>query len=187
MDVSSSVQGLGKGGGTLFAGGNGYAILDNCTICNNTNAIAKQGGGVAPSTNYLYMTNCIVWSNCCVGVWTDSLWIAAGANTATLQNCSIADTNIWNAGATITASGCRVAIDPIFVTPTTACGTNLLLNTYNFRLQKTSPCIRAGTYEAWMAGASDLSANSRVIGTSVDIGCYEYLPPPASGTSVFVR
>lgn len=47
----------------------------------------------------------------------------------------------------------------------------------DFRLSGSSPCINAGTNQAWMVGAIDLDGNRRIdraVGT-VDIGCYEYV------------
>ncbi len=44
-----------------------------------------------------------------------------------------------------------------------------------FALSADSPCINAGTRLGWMtAEATDIAGNPRVIGRSVDIGCYEF-------------
>ena len=49
---------------------------------------------------------------------------------------------------------------------------------YNLRLTAGSPCINAGTNQAWMAGDVDLDGRTRVDRFSrlVDMGCYEYVP-----------
>ncbi len=46
----------------------------------------------------------------------------------------------------------------------------------NFRLQKHSPCINAGSNQSWMANAMDLDRRSRLdqFFRRVDMGCYEY-------------
>ena len=36
-----------------------------------------------------------------------------------------------------------------------------------------SPCVDGGVALAWHAGATDLGGNPRVLGTAVDVGCYE--------------
>ncbi|MBN1670962.1 MAG: PKD domain-containing protein [Kiritimatiellae bacterium] len=43
----------------------------------------------------------------------------------------------------------------------------------DFRLTQGSPCIDAGTNDAWMADANDLDGNIRVVNETVDIGAYE--------------
>ena len=97
-------------------------------------------------------------------------------------------------GTTYSTNNCRISQYPLFVNAGTGYGTNLLNNTFDFHLAKGSPCIDKGTTEAWMltggikdqTGANQIG-NPRVSGLFVDIGCYEYLLPPASGTSVFFR
>jgi hypothetical protein len=49
----------------------------------------------------------------------------------------------------------------------------------NYHVQLDSPCIDAGTNLPWMAGATDLDGNPRIVDGRVDIGCYEYIPEPA--------
>jgi len=44
----------------------------------------------------------------------------------------------------------------------------------NLRLLANSPCINAGTNQAWMVGAFDLDGNPRIAGGRVDMGAYEY-------------
>jgi len=49
--------------------------------------------------------------------------------------------------------------------------------TWNYRLQRNSPCINTGTNKAWMNTATDLDGHPRiypVIGTNVDMGVYKY-------------
>jgi uncharacterized repeat protein (TIGR01451 family) len=43
----------------------------------------------------------------------------------------------------------------------------------NFHLLPTSPCIDAGTNQAWMIGAVDLDGHPRVVNETVDMGAYE--------------
>jgi uncharacterized repeat protein (TIGR01451 family) len=46
----------------------------------------------------------------------------------------------------------------------------------NYRLApETSPCLDAGTNQAWMIGASDLDGHDRILDGRVDMGAYEYL------------
>jgi hypothetical protein len=46
----------------------------------------------------------------------------------------------------------------------------------NFNLSTNSPCIDKGTNQAWMAGATDLNENQRIVNGIVDMGAYEANP-----------
>ena len=49
----------------------------------------------------------------------------------------------------------------------------------DFRLKNSSPCKNTGILEeGWMANASDLAGNARVLDGVPNIGCYEFYPPP---------
>lgn len=58
----------------------------------------------------------------------------------------------------------------------------------DYRLQKPSACINAGHNETWMVGAKDLQNDrkiERILGGTVDIGCYEFRP--TSGLFLLIR
>ena len=48
----------------------------------------------------------------------------------------------------------------------------------SYKIQKTSPCINSGNND-YVTTDWDLDGNPRIIGTKVDIGCYENLPEPS--------
>ena len=76
---------------------------------------------------------------------------------AELYNC-----RIWNAGeVTATLKDCTFG-DPKF--------------SENFTLQGDSPCIDAGEDSYVTLSTHDLAGNTRISGTHVDIGAYEYQP-----------
>jgi hypothetical protein len=50
--------------------------------------------------------------------------------------------------------------------------------TNGYHLAIGSPCINAGINESWMTSAKDLNGNPRIIGGTVDMGCYEMVPEP---------
>jgi hypothetical protein len=56
-------------------------------------------------------------------------------------------------------------VNPLFVNPGIAV-------TSDFRLQLGSPAVDSGT-AAFGVAEADLGGNSRTVGASVDIGCYE--------------
>lgn len=60
-----------------------------------------------------------------------------------------------------------------------------------YHLAPSSPCINAGSNQEWMADATDLDGDPRILGGTVDIGCYETirdpaLPPPAVDAPIVV-
>ncbi|MCK5853071.1 hypothetical protein KAH27_08600, partial [bacterium] len=48
----------------------------------------------------------------------------------------------------------------------------------NYQLLFSSPCINSGTNMDWMISTTDLDGNPRIIGTTVDMGAYEFVPEP---------
>ena len=143
--------------------------------------------------NYYTFSNCIVYSNYCYNVAGTAIvtneFAFGNLVTGTFQNCCIASTNKYG-GASVTFNSCYTN-NPGFVNSGVGYGTNLLNNPFNFQLAKGAFCIDKGTNETWMSTATD-QTGANVIGNprqngNVDIGCYEYVSPPASGTSVFFR
>jgi hypothetical protein len=76
------------------------------------------------------------------------------------------------------ADGCitnSIAADPLFV--------NAAQGIY--RLTSASPCVDAGTNQAWMVGTTDMGgANARIVKHVVDIGPYELF---TQGLVILVR
>jgi hypothetical protein len=132
------------------------AKLNNCTIYGNS--ASQSGGGLYVSygggPGFLYATNCIIVGN---SAPTGSNYIAL-SSVMTLNCCCTTP---------LPASGVgNFSSDPLF--------TNPAIN--DFHLQSNSPCINSGNNTA-VAGPTDLDGNPRVVGGTVDIGCYEYQTP----------
>ncbi len=138
----------GQAGGVW---GNSGARVENCTIVGN--AGSSYGGA-----RHITACNVIAWSN-------DSNVGLDNQFTADHYSCAPECTN----ATSITAS-------PQLADYGSGYGTNHVAGDY--RLQKTSPCINAGTNLPWMAYAVDLDGHARLDRFSwhVDMGCYEYLP-----------
>lgn len=138
----------GQAGGVW---GNTGARVENCTIAGN--AASSYGGA-----RHITACNVIAWSN-------HSNIGYANQFTADDYSCAPECTN----ATSITA-------DPRLFDYGSGYGTNHVAGDY--RLQKTSPCINAGTNLPWMANAVDLGGRARMdrFSRKVDMGCYEYLP-----------
>ena len=64
-------------------------------------------------------------------------------------------------------------------------GNPLFVGVNDYRLQEGSSCVNQGLNQPWMAGAVDLAGERRVMNARVDIGAYEWVPPP--GTLIVVH
>ncbi len=130
-------------------GGSYNGALYNCTLVNN-----KAGKGAGTCDSDLY--NCIVWYN----TSTNS---SDGHNDIHNYYPSLPMVNVCSPDITNNVDGC-ITNAPLFVDRVRT----------NLQLQAGSPCVNAGTNQAWMADAIDLNGRSRIINNTVDIGAYEH-------------
>lgn len=157
-------------------GGGAYsATLYNCLIKHNS---ASQGGGVHVST----LHNCTVVRNTASshgGGVRDS----TAYNSIVYFNTAGTGPDHWGfashyscttPGAYLTGSH-TITNNPVFID-----------NETDFHLHTTSPCINTGTNLPWMIGATDLDGNDRIFGGRVDMGCYEFIPEPASAMALLL-
>lgn len=182
---------MGSGGGG-FRSTATYCIFSNnwasiggaayeCTIANSVIAsnTADQGGSlrlcdvrnslIVQNHGQLYagaahgstLRNCTIVSN---SVQESYVNASGGAQDCTLVNCILygnttaGSPNNYYGG---TVNHCLVGVDPLFA------------GSDDFHLLVSSPGINAGVNESWMTSASDLDGVARILGGTVDIGCYE--------------
>ncbi|MBU1735686.1 MAG: hypothetical protein KJ692_10665, partial [Verrucomicrobia bacterium] len=152
--------GVGTYCGGVFAWGSNIK-LNSCTIVGNDSGTTadSKGGGISFYQHDATMTNCIVWGNFGVGVYSN---ICIGSSSPYTQTFSYVCSGPVQAGTGNTGS------DPQFVGQAGG----------NYRLGANSPCVNAGIYQSWMTGAADLDGHRRLDKFTgiVDIGCYEYIP-----------
>jgi hypothetical protein len=139
--------------------------LINCTFSGNTDQASaggtvhneNDGAGQANAT----ITNCIFWNN----------------NMGSISNSTTASTNISYS-----------IINEISVSSLTTAGTGMIYNTdplftnagaTNFTLKTGSPAISTGNTTA-NTTLVDLAGNSRTTNTTIDLGCYEFIPVGAA-------
>ena len=140
------------GGGVYCAEG---GELYNCTISGNS--AADFGGGIF-CTNDAAVVDSIIYDN--QAVIGNNNWHIDGSNTFFSYCCTVPIAGLPG------GNGC-ITNDPEFVVPG-----------FDYRLQETSACRNSGSNMFWMIDATDLDGNPRIIGGTVDIGCYEYIPEP---------
>jgi len=183
--LSCTVSGNSAGS---FGGGSYSGERYNCIFEGNS---AAYGGGTDGGTHY----GCIVANN-------HADRSGGGSDGGTLHNCTVFGNSADNAGGgsyrahlynSIVWSNTAPASADVYVDQQTvrySCSPSLPAADGNistrpgftdaangdYRLEATSPCINAGSSDAWMAGATDLDGNPRIIGGTVDMGAYEFVP-----------
>jgi len=184
IHANRSLRGAGCYGGTLV----------NCVL--SRNQADGNGGGCDGGT----LRNCLVWHN---QAGSDGGGTVGGI----VQGCTVVENSAGNHGGgcyggavkssivydnSATVDGANwynhlgnLSVAHSCTTPrpggpgnTTNAPLFKAPGMIDFRLLPASPCINAGTNLAWMAGTRDLDEQPRVVGLRVDMGAYEYDPPP---------
>ncbi len=185
-EMRNNHAGNSGGGGVMNRSSHG-ATLRNCLIAGNT-ANNYAGGVIAIASGGLILENCTIVDNNHYGVyeWVD-LAIAK-------TNCIVFfNTNNWHRN-TQWQTSCTTPAVPGVQNQTN----NPLFEDRekgNYTLSRKSPCIDVGITLDWMRDASDLRGAPRLAhgtfggsGTPrVDLGAYEYSPPPPSGTVIAIH
>jgi hypothetical protein len=163
--ATSPGWGFGYGSGLYL---NGAGTVRNCLITGNSGSgvqnIHGQGAYVGGGT--WQFENCTVVSNSTEGLFrgggtvsvTNSILWGNGIDVTGTVSVAYSDVG---SGAYING-GHNQSVNPVFM----KCAGN-------FRLERTSPCLNAGVYQPWMAGARDLAGQPRKMGGAPDQGCYE--------------
>lgn len=170
----------------VVGGGTGGSAVYNCIISDNT-ASSYGGGAVnggifnslivgnySPFAGAVYqapVNSCTIISNSADNSG-GGIAFSTAANCIIWGNSSIDSSNFFNG----TISYCcstplppgegNISQNPLFVSAS------------DFHLQATSPCINAGTNLPYVYTSTDLDGNSRLFGSRVDMGAYEFLPEP---------
>jgi hypothetical protein len=152
-------------------GGTYYGMVQNCVISENS---AQYFGG---GTYYGAVKNCTITGNRVMGVYPFFGADGGGTYGGTVHNCIV----YYNTSVEGAANCGFGTVEYTCTTPDPG-GTGIVTDapqfmdaeSMNFHLQSTSPCVDAGTNEAWMVGAVDLGGNLRIQSGIVDMGCYEY-------------
>jgi len=165
-------------GGAAYLSGRG--TLRNCVIVSNRVASGSsqvKGGGIYMSSGGI-VTSCTVVDNETIkGFYSDAgggIYCNADGmlilNSIIYRNISQYGANIHHGPATAMPAGaishCRIGSNPLFVD----------IDAGDYRLQIASACVDIGLDAEWMSAEVDFGGTPRVLGQSVDIGAYEYVP-----------
>lgn len=145
------------------------SYVQNVVFANNISVVSSSLRADGGSSDFSYFSY-----NRAIGVMGD-------CSNVTIHNCISYDLNNTSSSSFITDCGAtfvginnnKAATNPLFV--------NANLN--DFTLQSTSPAIDAGT-STFGLPTLDLDENTRIQGSAVDMGCYEYSGSTISVTGV---
>ncbi|MEN6334059.1 MAG: choice-of-anchor Q domain-containing protein, partial [Phycisphaerales bacterium] len=163
-DSGGYANSSGNGGG-VYCENNTEVVIAGCTIAGNRCGVGGtsyyiplngSGGGVYTDAT-TFLVNTILWANMQHDV--------VGVNAANVRYCDVTD---W----AFDGINHNVSANPHFVD----------MANNNYLLRPDSPCIDQGDDAAVSPGGMiDLGGNSRIAGSAVDMGAYEYhvnvLPP----------
>lgn len=135
-------------------GGGGYsATLNGCTVVGNA---AFYGGGVCGGN----VNNSIVYYNTNRGDGSVQNWVWG-----------------WPFPSLYFNNSCTTPIPPLWWGNFTDAPDFVNQAGGDYRLQPNSPCIDTGNSGYVAAGETDLDGNRRIMGSAVDVGAYEFVPP----------
>lgn len=151
----------------LYEGNYGCINTESCLVAGN------GGNGVAFEHNSppCVLRNTIVYGNADYG-----LRITGGGNNLSVERCCFYGNGqgATNLNQAISFDEGTLYADPLFTDYANG----------KYRITAASPCVDAGTNQAWMAEATDYAGRIRIHGAFVDIGPYE---TTSGGTLLLLR
>lgn len=145
---------------TLIEGNVGHEAVDsgcgaliNCTVTGNKNYRQSGIGGLKISSSSVTARNCIVYGNAYMVAGLNFSLDLGGQTSGVSYSCS----------PLLSLTNGNFFFDPLFVNSSNR----------DYRLLANSPCVDAGTNEAWMNMATDIDGGPRIANQYADMGCYE--------------
>lgn len=185
ISISNSLfyKNVSSVGAGLRKGRLGDVYITNCTFTEN-HASSQWGGGLffSEGGGNNSIRNSIIWNNSSVYPYAPEMWM--------FQNVSFKNSIIRTSGGS--ANWQAGAFNNFDIAPlSTNLGGNLDVNpmfadaaTEDYRLLSASPAINVGDNSWYNSGATpdlsaflhDLNGNDRILGSSVDLGAFEFDP-----------
>lgn len=162
---------------TCFIGNS--AIDGGAVVSDRLNSSSGSSGTSDPS-----FRNCIFWGNTASGTGPQ-FYLLGGANF--YATFSDVDLTAQTAPHVMSGPGTgNISTDPMFLDIATGTGIDGLWFTSDdgLQLQALSPCLDVGDNSS--LPPFDILLNPRIINTTVDMGAYEYSPPPMSVPGIAV-
>ncbi len=163
---------IGRGGAVYLTDG---TVMENVTVANNkvwnsgSYGYDTTAGGIFAAGGVV--SNSVVYHNT-----EEDIGVSSDVNSDGL------DLFFWSCAPELTnEANNNITDNPLFAD----------VETDNFRLSEESPCVDTGNNADWMAAATDLDGDPRILqgrpdrSRSVDRGAYE--KPPLPGTFIMVR
>ncbi len=199
-DTLSGESGATAHGGGLWLGGGG---LRGCLVASNAatataNGTPSQagalGGGIYAQQIFLesstLVTNAATATASMVGGSIASgggLYAGGITSWNSILYYNRADANANWQGLNSLSNGCTTPLPPAQSDCLSQAPLFVSAGTGNYRLDFFSPCVNAGSRQAWMETATDLDARPRILGNRPDMGAYEtryelYVKPSGPGS-----
>ncbi len=152
-----------SGGGLYWCSGS----IQNNTIVGNA-AFSGSGGGICDLEARSTIRNCIIWGNTA----------ADGTQLYDTKEPTYSCIQGWTG-----AGEGNIAADPRFLDPDGPDNDPATYEDNDYHLAADSPCVDSGANYHWFDWPQqDLDGNCRLVGSTVDMGCYEYgASPDADG------
>ncbi len=155
----------GEKGGGLFATN---VRLVNCDIVNNR---ADLGGGGIYGDYISSMENCIVWNNASGKV--GEMIPNSCDGIVSVTHSAIADGYEGEGNVALTHFNDGRVYGPQFVAPSSVIGIDSTLTPTNWHVVQGSITVNRGSNDAVAGLVADASGMGRILGGTVDMGCYE--------------
>lgn len=176
--VSNSVIARNVGTGNTGGGVHmGNATLRNCLVYLNSGV--QLGGGVYADGAGSAIESCTIVTNSALGAYPTGggLYVSLGSAINTIVYRNRGAGGVADNVRTNDIGRCTYSCAPELanVANQNLTGDPLFVNApaMNFRLREAALCANRGSTKAWMLAALDLDGNPRVVGGTVDMGCYE--------------
>ena len=151
-----------------FGGGAHGSSLYGCVVVFND---ANRGGGTAESDLF----NCTLFAN-------SAAYSPGGALGGTLVNGIVHANLLSDASPSdwLDTTMLHCLSSPLAPGDGNLSGDPLMVDPYSgdFRLLENSPCRNAGTNQPWMDDSLDAAGSPRIAEDVVDLGAFEFTPPP---------